>query len=79
MIVTYLQCRAARELLQWSRSDVEKKAGISRSTLADFERGTRNLTIESFKKILDAFSKAGIEFVNNEKGEGLILLKKNGK
>ena len=76
MIVTYLQCRAARELLQWSRSDVEKKAGISRSTLADFERGTRNLTIDSFKKILSTFEKAGIEFINDEKGKGVRLNKK---
>lgn len=76
MMVTHIQCRAARELLQWSRSDVEKRAGISRSTLADFERGTRNLTMESFKKILNAFEEAGIEFINDDKKIGAVVLKK---
>ena len=76
MMVTHIQCRAARELLQWSRSDVEKRAGISRSTLADFERGTRNLTMESFKKILNAFEEAGIEFINDDQKIGAVSLKK---
>jgi len=76
MMVTHIQCRAARELLQWSRSDVEKRAGISRSTLADFERGTRNLTMESFKKILNAFEEAGIEFINDDQKIGAVVLKK---
>ncbi len=76
MMVTHIQCRAARELLQWSRSDVEKRAGISRSTLADFERGTRNLTMESFKKILNAFEEAGIEFINDDQKIGAVRLKK---
>jgi len=75
-MVTHIQCRAARELLQWSRSDVEKRAGISRSTLADFERGTRNLTMESFKKILNAFEEAGIEFINDDQKIGAVVLKK---
>lgn len=75
-MVTHIQCRAARELLQWSRSDVEKRAGISRSTLADFERGTRNLTMESFKKILNAFEEAGIEFINDDQKIGAVRLKK---
>ncbi|MFT7088214.1 MAG: transcriptional regulator with XRE-family HTH domain [Rickettsiales bacterium] len=72
MIITYKQCKAARELLGWSREDLEKKAKISRSTLADFERGARNLRMDNYEKILKAFDGGGIKFVNNEEGVGAI-------
>ena len=62
MIINYKQCIAARELLGWKREDLEKKAKISRSTLADFERGARNLRMDSLDRVLEAFKKAGIVF-----------------
>jgi transcriptional regulator with XRE-family HTH domain len=76
MFPNYKQCIAARELLGWTREDLEKKAKITRSTLAGFERGDRNLRMDNFEKILNAFEKAGIEFLNNEKGVGVIELSK---
>lgn len=74
MFPTYKQCIAARELLGWTREELEKKAKITRSTLAGFERGERNLRMNNFEKILKAFEKAGIKFVNNEEGVGVIEL-----
>jgi len=65
MIINYKQCIAARDLLGWKREDLEKNAKISRSTLADFERGARNLRMESLKRILETFKNAGIVFINN--------------
>jgi transcriptional regulator with XRE-family HTH domain len=39
--MTPAHCRAARALLGWSQNDLASKAGVSRSTIADFERGSR--------------------------------------
>jgi transcriptional regulator with XRE-family HTH domain len=76
MLVTYKQCIAARDLLGWTREELEKKSKISRSTLAEFERGNRNLRMDNFEKLLNTFEEAGIKFVNNEKGVGVIELSK---
>ncbi len=75
MFPTYKQCIAARELLGWTREDLEKKAKITRSTLAGFERGERNLRMDNFEKILKAFEKAGIRFEDNESAYVVKLLK----
>ncbi len=79
MLVTYKQFIAARELLGWAREDLEKKAKISRSTLAEFERGNRNLRMDNFEKLLTTFAKAGIKFINNEEGVGVIELSNKKK
>ncbi len=39
--MTPVHCRAARALLGWSQNDLASRAGVSRSTIADFERGSR--------------------------------------
>jgi len=65
MIITYRQCKAARELLGWSRSDLVSKSGIGASTLDDFERGARNLSVDNINKILLAFETNGIDFKNS--------------
>ena len=79
MIITHRQCIAARELLGWKREELEKKAEISRSTLADFERGARNLRMDSLERILGAFEKAGIKFENDDVKYRIDLLKDKNK
>ncbi len=66
MIITYKQCAAARELLGWKRVDLEKKSNISRSTIADFERGKRKLRMDNLEKLLITFKDAGIKFINED-------------
>lgn len=39
--MTPTQSRAARALLEWSQSDLAKKANLSESTIRDFEKGRR--------------------------------------
>lgn len=79
MIITYRQCKAARELLGWSRDDLVEKSGIGASSLDDFERGARNLRLDNYNKILKAFEVGGIRFLENEEGVGLIELHKKKK
>jgi transcriptional regulator with XRE-family HTH domain len=75
VIITYQQCKAARDLLGWRQDDLSQKAGIHKTTLADFERGLRNVKIDTLEKIIDAFTKAGIRFENDEIKYRIDLLK----
>jgi transcriptional regulator with XRE-family HTH domain len=77
IIITHQQCKAARDLLGWAQDDLSKKSKITKSTIADFERGVRNLRMGTLETIVDTFEKAGIRFENNETEFGVKLLKKN--
>ena len=76
VIITYQQCKAARDLLVWTQDDLSRKAKINKTTLADFERGARNLKVDTLEKIIDAFEKVGIRFENDEIRYRVDLLKK---
>ena len=76
IIITDRQCRAARELLAWKQDDLCNASKITKSTIADFERGIRNLRMETLENIVDAFERAGIRFENNENEFGVKLIKK---
>lgn len=75
VIITYQQCKAARDLLGWKQDDLCEKAKINKTTLADFERGVRNLKVDTLEKIINAFEKAGIRFENDEVKYRVDLLK----
>lgn len=51
------QCRAARGLLDWTQERLAERAGVSRSTVRDFEchrhslhRGTEALLVRTFEE-----------------------------
>lgn len=75
VIITYQQCRAARELLGWKQNDLSEKSKISAGTIADFERGVRELRVSTLESLIDAFEKAGIRFENDEVRYRVDLLK----
>lgn len=77
IIITDKQCRAARELLGWKQDDLCKASKITKSTIADFERGVRELRMGTLESIVDAFEKAGIRFENDKNEFGVKLIKKN--
>lgn len=56
------QIRAARGLLGWSQSYLADGAGVSRSTIADFESNKRQPHGASVSVILSELANAGIEF-----------------
>jgi transcriptional regulator with XRE-family HTH domain len=56
------QCRAARAWLKWSRLRLADKAGVSFSTVRDFEAGRRVPTADNLKAIRRALEDAGIRF-----------------
>jgi len=76
IIINYKQCKAARMLLDWNQGELCKRAGITKSTIGDFERGARNLRIETMQKVVGVFENEGIRF---ESEGSRILVELNPK
>jgi DNA-binding XRE family transcriptional regulator len=76
IIINYKQCKAARALLDWSQEDLSQKAEVAKATIGDFERGARNLRIETMQKVVGVFEDNGIRF-ECEKGRILVELVEN--
>jgi transcriptional regulator with XRE-family HTH domain len=62
------QCRAARGLLNWTQDQLAAAAGLSRSTIKDFERHRHALSSGSEELLLKAFGSGGVELLFAEKG-----------
>ena len=57
------QSRAARGLLDWSQEDLAKHAGLSLSTVRNYEKGRSDPYSRNLEAIRKAFEAAGIEFI----------------
>jgi DNA-binding XRE family transcriptional regulator len=66
------QCRAARELLTWTREDLAKGASVSAGTVKNFEAGRKVLPALAVA-IERALTDAGIWFIHDDDvgGEGV--------
>jgi transcriptional regulator with XRE-family HTH domain len=74
------QSKAGRALLGMSQPDLAKAAGIGLSTIVDFEKRRRSVSIESVRKIRKTLERAGVEFIaENGGGAGVRLRKRRGK
>lgn len=61
-ILDKLKLRAARQLLDWSQSDLTRESGVALSTIAQFEsKPDRSLTDKNLNAILAAFYRCGVE------------------
>lgn len=71
------QLRAARALLGISQWELARDAGLATSTIADFERGRRELSSASGDALLSTFREKGIYFTTGvgERSEdrGVVL------
>lgn len=68
------QCRAARGLLDWTQDHLAVVAGVSRSTVRDFESGRHALQKASESQIIEAFENAGARFIAaDHEGPGVRL------
>jgi transcriptional regulator with XRE-family HTH domain len=70
MLIFPEQCRAARGLLNWSQEHLALAAGISRSTIKDFEAQRHCLQRSSEKMLVETFAAAGVELLGDG-AEGL--------
>lgn len=62
------QCRAARGLLNWSQEELAEAAGVSRSTVRDFECRRHELHRGTESLILRVLSEAGVAIIGSEPG-----------
>ena len=72
IIINYKQCKAARALLDY----LSQKAEVAKATIGDFERGARNLRIETMQKVVAVLENEGIRF---ESEGARILVELNPK
>jgi len=61
-------CRAARGLLGWSQGELADKAKVGRSTVADFERGSRLPVTNNLIAMAKALEIGGVEFIPQNGG-----------
>ena len=54
--------QSCRALLDWNQDILCEKVGVAKSTIGDFERGVRNLRIETMQKLVGIFEENGIRF-----------------
>ena len=64
-MITSDQIRAARALLDWSRSDLSSKSGIGLSALMRLEsaEGVPGGHVKTLEAVQKTFEEAGIEFI----------------
>ncbi len=73
--LTPAQCRAARGLIDWTQEELAEAAGVSRSTLRDFEKGRHDLNRVSAAQIKAALEAAGVILIPADTlGPGVRLL-----
>ena len=57
------QLRAARGMLDWTRTELAKRTGLSAETIKNIEHGTYVPKEETIKAIIESFSRHGVQFV----------------
>jgi DNA-binding XRE family transcriptional regulator len=77
MIISPEQCRAARAWLDWKQVDLASAAGVSLSTVRDFEKGRRTPIANNAKAITAALRAAGIRLVFDRAGASKGVEKKD--
>lgn len=68
--MTPAQCRAARGLIDWTQTRLAEAAGISLSTVRDFETGKRRPIRANVLAITSAFEAAGVMLLSEEGTSG---------
>jgi hypothetical protein len=64
--MTSAQCRAARALIDYNQADLASQASLGLSTVVDFERSRRAVSIDAVAAIRSALEAAGVEFTNGD-------------
>lgn len=66
------QCRAARGLLDWTQEELARRAGVSRSTIRDFESGRHELHRATEAQVVKAIEEGGVLLIaSDEAGPGV--------
>lgn len=74
--MTPAQCRAARALIEWTQPRLAEAAGLGLSTVVDFEKARRPVSLEATSAIRTALEVAGVEFIPENGGGAGVRLRK---
>jgi transcriptional regulator with XRE-family HTH domain len=75
--ITPSQCRAGRALLEITQTQLAKAAGLGLSTVVDFEKRRRKVSVDAIQSISQTLADAGVEFIDeNGGGPGVRLQKR---
>ena len=66
MVIKPAQCRAARGLLDWTRQDLGRIAGVGAPAVSDFERAIRVSHDRTVTAITQALEAAGVVFITGD-------------
>lgn len=70
-MITAAQIRAARALLNWKQTDLATASGVSEMSVKNLERGNTDPRVSTLSAIENAFTVAGIEFIETNDREGV--------
>lgn len=65
-MITPAQLRAARGLVDWTQQQLAARAGVSHSTVKDFEAGRRKPIRRNMEALTGALEAAGVAFTNGD-------------
>lgn len=74
------QCRAARALVRWTVRDLAREAQVGLETISRFEVGSapkRSFRPRTIRAMQEALERAGVEFIDNGKGPGVRLVRRD--
>jgi predicted transcriptional regulator len=77
--VTPQGSRAARSWLNWSQTELARRARVSLSTVRDYETSRRRPIANNIEAIRRAIEEAGIEFVYDRAGNPAGILVRNAR
>jgi DNA-binding XRE family transcriptional regulator len=73
-------CKAARALMEWQQGDLAEASGVPKPTISAFEArgGDAKLTHMNNRAVIEAFEKAGLQFIPENGGGMGVRLQKAG-
>lgn len=69
-----VQSKMARAALGWGVRDLAQASAVSADTVSRLERG-EELMPRTVQAIRTALESAGVEFINDERGDGVVRLR----
>jgi transcriptional regulator with XRE-family HTH domain len=77
--ITPGQCKAARALLELTQSELAAAATLGLSTVVDFEKKRRQVSVAAIGAIRHALAARGVEFIDENGGGVGVRLRRHQK
>ena len=75
--MTPAQSRAGRALLEMTQTELAQLAQVGLSTVVDFEKARRKVSVVAIDAMKQALKRAGVEFIDENGGGAGVRLRKS--